>query len=73
MRDKWKWNCWVHRSGVGLYWLGQKLVDGAGVYTSGIEGEENLAFYSLIPVGLEAWSTKKGLTVALWISQVLLT
>lgn len=46
---------------------------GAGVYTSSIEGEENLAFYSLIPVGLEAWSTKKGLTVALWISQVLLT
>lgn len=28
MRDEWKWNRWVRRSGVGLYWLGQKLVDG---------------------------------------------
>lgn len=46
---------------------------GAGVHTGSIEGEENLAFCSLIPAGLEAWSAKKGLTVALWISQVLLT
>lgn len=50
-----------------------RLEMGAGVHTGSIEGEENLAFCSLIPAGLEAWSAKKGLTVALWISQVLLT
>lgn len=36
-------------------------------------GRKTWHFLILIPVGLEAWSTKKGLTVALWISQVLLT
>lgn len=36
-------------------------------------GGVDLALCSLIPAGLEAWSAKKGLTVALWISQVLLT
>lgn len=50
------------------------LGDGCrGTHTGSIGGEENLAFCSLIPAGLEAWSAKKGLTVALWISQVLLT
>lgn len=42
-------------------------------YTQAVSGEGNLAFCSLIPAGLEAWSAKKGLTVALCISQVLLT
>lgn len=37
------------------------------------DGGADLAFYSLILAGLEARSAKKGLTVALWISQVLLT
>lgn len=37
------------------------------------KGGVDLALCSLIPAGLEAWSAKKGLTVALWISQVLLT
>lgn len=58
-----------------LGWLGRVVCweMGAGGTVGQFWGEENLAFCSLIPAGLEAWSAKKGLTVALWISQVLLT
>lgn len=66
------------RSGcAGLYqgWVRfcAALETDAGVHAGSTEGEENMAFCSLIPACLEAWSAKKGLTVAPWISQVLLT
>lgn len=60
-------------SGWVLVGSGCVLGDGCRGTHGQYRGEENLAFCSLIPAGLEAWSAKKGLTVALWISQVLLT
>lgn len=74
---EWKWKLWeyrgLRRAGLGRVRLCAGMwVQGYGQYLE-VGGGLNLAFCSLIPAGLEAWSAKKGLTVALWISQVLLT